>query len=218
MSRSVSDFLLQRLHDWGVRRIYGYPGDGINGIMGALDRASDRCLSVFRDELVGLFPHSEQARRLAAQVLTFAEFLDRHHRALDGARLEREAVVHGHCHQKALIGMDSDRPVLERLGASARILDAGCCGMAGAFGFEAEHYAASVAVGERRLFPAIRGAAPDALLLADGFSCREQIVQRTSRCALHLAEAVRRAIRIGRPRASGELTTDPSAGPGGPLS
>jgi Fe-S oxidoreductase len=146
---------------------------------------------------------------LKTQAVTFGEFLDRHHQALDGVRLERQVVVHGHCHQKALIGMDADRRVLDRLGASVRILDAGCCGLAGAFGFEAEHYAVSIAVGERKLFPAVRDTAPGATLVADGFSCREQIAHGTSRRALHLAEAVRLAMRNGR----SEHPLDSAAGP-----
>lgn len=157
------------------------------------------CLSVFRDELTNLLPRSEQAHRLRGQAVSFGEFLDRHHEApeLTGLRLDREAVMHGHCHQKAVVGTDADDRVLDRLGLSHRRLDSGCCGMAGAFGFEAAHYDVSMAIGERALLPAVRDAAPDTLILADGFSCREQIAQATSRRALHLAEVVRLAMVTG---------------------
>jgi len=84
--------------------------------------------------------------------------------------------------------------VLDRLGIDATVLDEGCCGMAGSFGFEAEHYDVSVAVGEQGLLPAVRAAAADTLIVADGFSCREQITQCTTRRAIHLAEAIRMAL------------------------
>ncbi|HET9209942.1 MAG TPA: FAD-binding and (Fe-S)-binding domain-containing protein [Thermoanaerobaculia bacterium] len=146
------------------------------------------CVAVFRDELLNLFPEDEAARRLSSQTFTLAEFLVR--QGFAPPRASGTAIVHGHCHQQAVMGMAADRELLERMGLGVQILDAGCCGMAGAFGFEAGHYEVSVAVAERALLPAIRAADPDALLLADGFSCREQIRQLTGRRALHLAEAV----------------------------
>jgi Fe-S oxidoreductase len=109
-------------------------------------------------------------------------------------QLAREAIVQGHCHHKAVLGFDSDTRVLERLGMDAAVLDSGCCGMAGSFGFEATHYDVSVAVGERVLLPAVRAAGEDTLIVADGFSCREQISQCTDRRAVHLAEAIRMAL------------------------
>lgn len=149
------------------------------------------CVAVFRDELVNLFPEDEAARRLSAQFFTLAEFLVRE--GFDPPRSSGTAIIHGHCHQQAVMGMSADRELLGRMGLDVRILDAGCCGMAGAFGFEADHYEVSLAVAERALLPAIRAAGPDALLLADGFSCREQIRQLTGRRALHLAEVVAEA-------------------------
>jgi Fe-S oxidoreductase len=92
------------------------------------------------------------------------------------------------------MGMGADRELLARLGLDFEVLDSGCCGMAGAFGFEADHYEVSVACAERALLPAVRSASPDTLLLADGFSCREQISQLTGRGTLHLAEVVRGAL------------------------
>ncbi|MBI4543878.1 MAG: FAD-binding protein [Gemmatimonadetes bacterium] len=155
------------------------------------------CLAVFRDELINFFPHDETARRLSRQSFLLAEFLDRHADGWQPPPLRRKAIVHGHCHQQALVGMRSDRALLERLGLDFRILDSGCCGMAGSFGFEREKYAVSMLVGERVLLPAVREAAPDTLVVADGFSCREQILQATGRRALHLAEVLRLALQRG---------------------
>ncbi len=147
------------------------------------------CVAVFRDEMVNLFPENEAARRLSAQTFTLAEFLLR-----DGvSRLPRvtgRAIVQGHCHHHAVMGMAADRELLAKLGTDFEVLDSGCCGMAGAFGFEANHYGVSLACAERVLLPAVRAAGPDALILADGFSCREQIAQGTGHRALHLAEVI----------------------------
>lgn len=150
------------------------------------------CAAVFRDELVNLFPEDEAARRLSRQSFTLAEFLVQ--RGWEPPRLEGTAVVHGHCHQHAVMGMDADRLVLDRLGLDWRLLDSGCCGMAGAFGFAEDHYEVSMACAERALLPAVRGTGAGTLILADGFSCREQITQATGRRALHLAEVLRKAL------------------------
>ena len=152
------------------------------------------CLAVFRDELCNLFPVDPDAERLAAQSFGLAEFLEREGyepQPLPG----RKAVVHGHCHQKALFGMEPDERLLLALGLDVELLDSGCCGMAGAFGFERDHYEVSRACGERVLLPAVREAPPDALIVADGFSCREQVRQETGRHAVHLAEVLRDAVR-----------------------
>jgi Fe-S oxidoreductase len=152
------------------------------------------CAAVFRDEMMNLFPGDEVAKRLSAQTFLLAEFLAQ--RAPDFAppRLARSAIVHGHCHQKAIIGMGADEAVLRKLGVDYTLLDSGCCGMAGSFGFEREKAAVSVAIGERVLLPAVRDAASDCLVIADGYSCREQIAQCTNRHALHLAEVVSMAL------------------------
>jgi FAD/FMN-containing dehydrogenase/Fe-S oxidoreductase len=149
------------------------------------------CVAVFRDELVNLFPEDEAARRLSGQTFTLAEFLVRE--GFEPPRRSGRAVVHGHCHQQAVMGMGADRELLGRMGLDVQVLDAGCCGMAGAFGFEADHHEVSLAVAGRALLPALQALGPDALLLADGFSCREQIRQLTGRRALHLAEVVAEA-------------------------
>ena len=148
------------------------------------------CIAVFRDELKNLFPDDPRARRLSTLVSSLGEFLSKHEYAVPPMTLPYKALVHGHCHQKALVGMDAERRVLDRLGVDYEIVDAGCCGMAGSFGFERDHYDVSQAVGERRLLPQARNAGSDTLLIADGFSCREQIAQATNRVALHLADVL----------------------------
>lgn len=150
------------------------------------------CVSVFRDELPNLFPHSEQAMRLRAQVFLLSEFLDE--KAYAPALLPRRAIVHAHCHHKALLKMDAELAVLKKLGLDVEVLDAGCCGMAGSFGFEKEKYEVSMRCAERVLLPAVRAADPGTLLIADGFSCREQIAQTTEREALHLSQVLRMAL------------------------
>src|SRR5207237_9992163 len=100
----------------------------------------------------------------------------------------RKALVHGHCHQKAVMGMDADQKLMDTLGLEYEVLDAGCCGMAGSFGFEkGDKYDVSVKAGERVLLPKVREASPETLIIADGFSCRTQIEQATERKAMHLA-------------------------------
>jgi len=103
------------------------------------------------------------------------------------------ALVHGHCHHKSVLKFGAEESVIRKLGLEAEVLASGCCGMAGSFGFEADKYEVSVAVGERNLLPAVRQAAPSTIVMADGFSCREQIAQLTGRRALHLAEVIQLA-------------------------
>ncbi len=145
------------------------------------------CASVFKDELLGLFPDDERARMLAAQTVMLSEAVkDFVPPSLAG----REVVVQGHCHQKALMTMKDEVKLLERTGAAVRVLDSGCCGMAGPFGFEREKYAVAQAIGERVLLPAVRGAGQDAVIVGNGFSCREMIAQGGGRRAVHLAEVL----------------------------
>jgi Fe-S oxidoreductase len=149
------------------------------------------CLAVFRDELLSLFPFDEDARRLSEQSFLLSEFLNKKLPDYSPPRLSRKAVVHSHCHHKAVAGFKDEEEVLCKMGLDLNVLDSGCCGMAGSFGFEAgEHYDVAMKCGERVLLPAVRDAAPDALLVADGFSCREQIRQGTKREALHLAQVI----------------------------
>ena len=155
------------------------------------------CVSVFRDELGNLFPHDEDARRLKGQVYLLSEFLAREAPDFAPPQLQRKALVHGHCHHKAVLGMGAEETMLRKLGLDVNILDAGCCGMAGAFGFEREHYDVSIQCGERALLPAVRSADKDTLIVADGFSCREQIDQTTDRRALHPAQVLQMALHDG---------------------
>ena len=153
------------------------------------------CVAVFRDELRNLLPDDPDARRLSEQTFLLSEFIEREMPDRPLPRLYRRAVVHGHCQQKAIMRMTSEERVLRRLGLDFAPLDSGCCGMAGPFGFEADHYDVSMQCGERVLLPAVRSADPDELIVANGFSCREQIEQATGRRTHHLAELLALAQR-----------------------
>src|SRR5690606_17251737 len=107
------------------------------------------CVATFRDELPNLLPRDEDGRRLSQQTLLLSEFVVRHVRPDTLPRHERPAIVHGHCHHKSVLKFDAEAEVLRQLGLQATILDSGCCGMAGAFGFERKNYDVSVACGER---------------------------------------------------------------------
>lgn len=157
------------------------------------------CLAVFRDELPNLFPEDEDATRLSGQAVLLSEFLEQ--RGWELPKLPRKAMVQGHCHHRAIMGFDSEQKMLEAMGLDFEVLDSGCCGLAGSFGFEAgKKYDVSMKAGERVLFPKVREASPNTLIVADGFSCRTQIEQGTARHALHLAEVIRMAMRQEAPR------------------
>jgi Fe-S oxidoreductase len=154
------------------------------------------CVAVFRDELKNLFPMDEDARRLAGRFFSLDEFLQQ----LPGyepPRLRRKALLHGHCHHKHVLKLSAEEEILKRMGLDYERLDDGCCGMAGSFGFEADKYDVSVAVGERVLLPAVRGAGGETLIVADGVSCREQVAGLTDRGALHLAQVLQMALHEG---------------------
>ncbi|MDP8939820.1 MAG: FAD-binding protein [Actinomycetota bacterium] len=154
------------------------------------------CVAVFRDELTNLFPNDEDAKRLKSQTYLLSEFLDKE--GYEPPKLERKAVVHGHCHHEAIMKMDAEEKVLQKLGLDFELLDSGCCGMAGPFGFEkGEHYEVSMKAGERVLLPVVREAGKDILIITDGFSCQEQVEQATDRRALHLSQVIRMALRDG---------------------
>src|SRR5205807_4645530 len=152
------------------------------------------CIAVFRDELCNLFPHDERAQVLSKQSFLLGEFLEIHADRLPLPRLDRKALLHGHCHQKSIMKMAAEESVLKRLGVEFQSPAPGCCGMAGSFGFEHDKYDISMTIGELELLPAVRKAPPDWLIIADGFSCREQIAQGSNRHALHLAEVLRMAL------------------------
>jgi Fe-S oxidoreductase len=149
------------------------------------------CASVFQDELLNFFPNDVRARSLAKQTVMLSQYLEEHKggwvpRDLSGLRV----IVQGHCHQKSLPSMKCDIRLLGATGAKVELLDSGCCGMAGPFGFEAGHYDVSQRLAERVLLPAVRAAAPADVLVSNGFSCREQIAQNTSRRAVHLSQVL----------------------------
>jgi FAD/FMN-containing dehydrogenase/Fe-S oxidoreductase len=158
------------------------------------------CASVFRDELRNLFPEDARADRLRRQTFLLSEFLQHHAPGYQPPRLSQKVLLHGHCHHKAIMRMTDEETLLRKMGSDLRTLDAGCCGMAGPFGFQKEKYAVSQAIGERVLLPAVRQTEPDTLIVSDGFSCREQIFQATGRQAVHLAEALQLALH---PKAMG---------------
>ena len=145
------------------------------------------CILTLRDELPDL-SRDRRSKILAENSFTFEEFLTSQTDWKPG-RLERRAVVHGHCQQKAVVGMKPTEELLQRVeGLEFEILDSGCCGMAGSFGYDEKHYELSKAIGERVLFPAVRGN-PDALVVAPGYSCRSQVKDFCDdRRAIHTAE------------------------------
>jgi FAD/FMN-containing dehydrogenase/Fe-S oxidoreductase len=157
------------------------------------------CVAVFRDELLNLFPHDERAHALSRQTFLLSEFLETHAKDFPLPQLSRRALLHGHCHHKSLMKMTAEESVLHRLGIDFQSPAPGCCGMAGSFGFERDKYDLSIAIGELELLPAVRRAPADWLIIADGFSCREQIAQGTPRRALHLAEVLQMALSAAIP-------------------
>lgn len=163
------------------------------------------CLSVFKDELLKQLPDVPEAKQLSTQTFLFADFIAR----LDfpWPRLDLDVVVHGHCHQKSLFGMYGDTALLDKLGVRWSLLDTGCCGMAGSFGFSVDHYPLSMKIGEDKLFPLVREAPKNAVIVTNGFSCREQIEHGTGRKPVHIAQLVQLALagRDGEVLSQGEF-------------
>jgi Fe-S oxidoreductase len=157
------------------------------------------CAATFRDELVNILPDHSLAKRLNTQTFLLSEFLEKHAPEFHPPRLNRKAVVHGHCHHKAIMKMDAEEKIMKKMGIRYEMPDSGCCGMAGAFGFEDKHYDVSIKCGERVLLPKVREAAKDTIVIADGFSCREQIKSSTDRRALHLAQVIKMAMDDSSP-------------------
>ncbi len=187
------------LYDFGfLTEARAYLEDAMEKLAPAIDAGAPvvflepSCASVFRDELRNFFPDDSRANRLREQSYLLADFLlknapDFTPPGLDG----RSVVLHGHCHVKSQTKMKPEVALLQRAGAHVTVLDSGCCGMAGPFGFEKEKFAISQALAERTLLPAVRGAGSDQLIVADGFSCREQVVQNSLGPVLHLAQVLR---------------------------
>ncbi len=151
------------------------------------------CVAVFRDEMCNLLPEDEDAKRLAQQTFILSELL-----AERGwhppHKLERKVIVHGHCHHKAVLKFDREKQLLDKLLDDYEVLDSGCCGMAGAFGYEKQHYDVAQKCGERVLLPKVRETPKEAIILTDGFSCREQVQQATDRKPMHFAELCKMAL------------------------
>ncbi|MBV9623321.1 MAG: FAD-binding oxidoreductase [Acidobacteria bacterium] len=156
------------------------------------------CASVFRDELLNLFPDNPLAPKLSSQVYLFSELLETKARNFLLPVSRGRALLHGHCHHKSIMKMTAEEAVLRRLGLDFHSPAPGCCGMAGAFGFEKHNYDISLRIAELELLPAIRSTPSDCLIIADGFSCREQIAQCTGRKALHLADVIHLAMEKER--------------------
>jgi Fe-S oxidoreductase len=150
------------------------------------------CVAVFRDELLKMLPDDEDAKRLCKQTFHLAEFLERE----DGytpPQLAGRVILHGHCHGRATNGFDPEQQLLEHAGLDVESPESGCCGMAGAWGYERSHYEVSVACAERKLLPAVRDAAPSTIVVASGFSCRSQLEQLAGVKALHVGQVLRLA-------------------------
>ena len=157
-------------------------------------------LLTLRDEYLYLLPQSSPAQVVADHAYTFEEFIaklaDEGKLTLTFTDEPRQLLLHGHCHQKALVGTEPSKRMLS-LPPNYHVteVDSGCCGMAGSFGYEVEHYAISRQMAERRLLPAVRAATPDTIIVAAGVSCRQQIGHgQDGRAALHPAEVLRDAI------------------------
>jgi FAD/FMN-containing dehydrogenase/Fe-S oxidoreductase len=154
------------------------------------------CLAVFKDELSGMLPHDDDATRLARNAFHFDGFFEAH--GLQVPRLERKALLWGHCHHKATGGVQPEQQLLERMGLEVEPVSGGCCGLAGSWGFEQGHHDISMECGELALLPAVRDADPSTIVIADGFSCKTQIEQSgTGRRALHVAQAMKMAREHG---------------------
>ncbi|NLP62809.1 FAD-binding and (Fe-S)-binding domain-containing protein [Paraburkholderia sacchari] len=154
------------------------------------------CLSVFKDELLKQLPGNDIAQRLSQQSFLFSDFVAQARFAWPA--LDADVMVHGHCHQKSLFGMNGETALLNQLGVRWTLLDTGCCGMAGSFGFNANHYELSMKIGEDTLLPLVRKAPRETLIVTNGFSCREQIEQGAGRHTLHIAELALRSLEQGQ--------------------
>ncbi len=156
-------------------------------------------LSVFRDELPNLFPDNQDGHRIRDLSMLIGDFMDR--RGIEPPRLEGKAIFHGHCHQKAVLNVQSARKILTRMGLDYEEPQPGCCGMSGSFGMEERSYDVSMKIAEEGLLPAVRKSEMDTYIVADGFSCRTQILEGSNRRPHHLAELLQHAYaEAGRAR------------------
>lgn len=190
-ARELARRTVDRLAPWAER---GVPIVGLE----------PSCLLTLRDEYLDLLPDDPAAKRLAEHVTTFEEHLAGLAEVGEELPFARQGgddrpgkvLLHGHCHQKALVGTGAAVAALSAAGYQVEEVDSGCCGMAGSFGYEAEHYDISLAMAERRLLPAVRDADEETLVVAAGTSCRHQIADGTDRRALHPAEALRWRLEV----------------------
>jgi Fe-S oxidoreductase/FAD/FMN-containing dehydrogenase len=185
------------LYDFGMlARAKQYLTDALDELADALAAGvpivvlEPSCASVFRDEAVNLMPDDARTAKLRQQTMLLSEFLARHAPDYRPIQTRKKMLVHMHCHHRAIFNMKDEVRALGATGGDLQVLDSGCCGMAGPFGFEQKSYGVSQTLAERVLLPAVRAAGPDTLIVTNGFSCREQIAQNTGRRALHLAEVL----------------------------
>jgi len=158
------------------------------------------CASVFKDELLQFFPSDARAQRMSKQVWLLADWLTAKAPEFVAGRLAgAHILLHGHCHHKAVFGGPANEiALLRKAGATVETIQAGCCGMAGPFGFEADKFEVSKKIAEDGLLPAVEQAGPMTIVVADGFSCREQISQLAHRDAMHFAEVLARSCSCGK--------------------
>jgi Fe-S oxidoreductase len=148
------------------------------------------CLAVFKDELIKLLPHDDDARRLSRNSYHFAEFFQTY--GISPPTVEGKAVLWGHCHHRATGGIEPELHLLEQMGVETNSLKGGCCGLAGSWGFEKGKWQISLDCGEQALLPAVRETDADTAIVANGFSCKTQIehAPKTKRRALHVAQVM----------------------------
>jgi Fe-S oxidoreductase len=153
------------------------------------------CALTFRDEYLDLLPNNPSAKQLAQHSLLIEEFIAQNTEKFAPlfakskiSNQQSKILFHGHCYQKALTGTKPLQTMLQLTGAQVSQINSGCCGMAGSFGYEAEHYEISMRIGEERLFPAVRAAGSETVVAASGVSCRHQITAGAGRAALHPIE------------------------------
>ncbi len=186
MLDKANQYLAKILHDLSSQIQSGIPIVGLE----------PGCVSVFRNELKNIFPDNKNAIKLSENFFTLSEFIDMNKSKFHFNRLNNKIFYHGHCHHKAVMHIEKDKQVLKSLGTDLTFIDAGCCGLAGSFGFEkGEKYKLSMQIGERVLFPELRKISNDDIIVSDGFSCREQILHGTNKKAFHLAEVLAMAIK-----------------------
>jgi FAD/FMN-containing dehydrogenase/Fe-S oxidoreductase len=192
------------LYDFGLLdSARSYLADILNRVASQIDAGlpfiflEPSCASVFKDELLEFFPNHTRAKRLSENVWLLADFLVAHAPDFSaGGMTGAQILVHGHCHHKAVFGGPANEiALLAKTGANVSLIEAGCCGMAGPFGFEAGKIEVSKTIANQGLLPAVEAASPQTILVADGFSCREQISQLSGRAALHFAEVLANACR-----------------------